>query len=84
MPFLGLEPSDLLWFFKVILLLLFQWRIQARGPGTPAPPLFLDQTEARGEGPNTMLLDRPPPPPPPPYLEVKTHHYLPICESRSA
>lgn len=32
-PFLGLEPSDLLWFLKIILLL---------------PPLFLDQTtEAR-------------------------------------
>ena len=27
-----------------------QWRIQRRGPGSPAsppPPLFLDQTEAR-------------------------------------
>ena len=23
------------------------WRIQGRGPGGPAPPLFLDQTEAR-------------------------------------
>ena len=24
-----------------------QWRIQGRGPGAPAPPLFLDQTRAR-------------------------------------
>ena len=24
-----------------------KWRIQGRGPGGPAPPLFLDQTEAR-------------------------------------
>ena len=26
---------------------LSQWRIQGRGPGGPAAPLFLDQTEAR-------------------------------------
>ena len=24
-----------------------QWQIQGRGPGDPAPPLFLDQTETR-------------------------------------
>ena len=24
----------------------YHWRIQGRGPGAPAPPLFLDQTEA--------------------------------------
>ena len=47
---------------------LEQWRIQGRGPGGPAPPLFLDQTEARwaekiGGG------DRHPPPP---YLRVWT------------
>ena len=72
-PFLGLEPSDLLWFLKIILLL---------------PPLFLDQTtEARRAQKNFETA--PPisgsvwPPPPSPYLKVWIRHYLPICESRS-
>ena len=40
-----------------------QWRIQGRGPGD-APPLFLDQTEAR-RAENFFLR-----PPPPPYVGV--------------
>ena len=32
------------------------------GPGGPAPPLFLDQTEARGAE-KKCFGDRPPPPP---------------------
>ena len=50
-----------------------QWRIQGRGPGG-APPLFLDQTEARRA---ENCFWRPPPPylrvwmtAPPPYLKV--------------
>ena len=46
-PFLGLEPSDLLWFFKIILLL---------------PPLVLDQTEAR-RAEKKFVWGPPPPPP---------------------
>ena len=73
-PFLGLEPSDLLWFLKIILLL---------------PSLFLDQTtEARRAEKNYETA--PPPylrvcmtPPPPPYLKDWIRHYSPICESRS-
>ena len=38
-----------------------QWRIQQRGPGKAALPLFLDQTEARRAEKN--IWDRPPPPP---------------------
>ena len=64
-PFLGLEPSDLLWFFKIIPLLLSQWWIRARDPGTPAPSFFLDQTEAQSEGPNTIFFRQHTPPPPP-------------------
>ena len=42
-----------------------QWRIQGRGQGdVPPPPLFLDQTEARGAEKN-FFGD-----PPPPYLRV--------------
>ena len=42
-----------------------QWRIQGRGQGDlpPSPPLFLDQTEARGAEKN-FFGD------PPPYLRV--------------
>ena len=42
-----------------------QWRIQWRGP-EGAPPLFLDQTEAR-KAENFFLR---PPPPPPTYVGV--------------
>ena len=55
-PFLGLEPSDLLWFLKIILLL---------------PSLFLDQT-TEGRRAQKNLETAPPisgsvwPPPPPP------------------
>lgn len=39
-----------------------QWRIQARGPGNPAPPLFLDQSEAwRAEKKFWTLPPLPPP-----------------------
>ena len=41
-----------------------QWRIQGRGQGDVPPPLFLDQTEARGAEKN-FFGD-----PPPPYLRV--------------
>ena len=49
--------------------LLFQWRIQERGPGGPTPPLFLDQTEVRtaeiffffGGGRNFFFETTPPP-----------------------
>ena len=40
-----------------------QWRIQGKGQGDLAPPLFLDQTEARGAEKN-FFGD------PPPYLRV--------------
>ena len=40
-----------------------QWRIQGRGQGDVPPPLFLDQTEARGAEKN-FFGD------PPPYLRV--------------
>ena len=43
-----------------------QWRIQQRGPGEAALPLFLDQTEARRAEKN--IWDRPPRPLP--YLKV--------------
>ena len=48
--------------------LLFQWRIQGRGPGGPTPPLFLDQTEVRTAeifflGGGEIFFLRPPPPP---------------------
>ena len=50
--------------------LLFQWRIQERGPGGPTPPLFLDQTEVRtaeiyfffGGGGRNFFFDTAPPP----------------------
>ena len=57
-----------------------QWRIQQRGPGEAALPLFLDQTEARraekniwgrgggGGGGLKKYFSPPPPPPPPPSL----------------
>ena len=69
--------------------LLFQWRIQGRGPVGPTPPLFLDQTEVRtaeifflGGGRNFFF--RPPPPPisqglddrSPPYLKVGIRHCI--------
>ena len=46
-----------------------QWRIQGRGQGDVPPPLFLDQTEARGAEKNffgdppplSQGLDDPPP-----------------------
>ena len=38
-----------------------QWRIQQRGPGEAALPLFLDQTEARRAEKN--IWDPTPPPP---------------------
>ena len=43
-----------------------QWRIQERGPGGPALPLFLVQSEAQRA--KKCLFWRPPPPPSPPYL----------------
>ena len=53
---------------------VLQWRIQGRNPGGPAPPLFLDQTEARRAEelffgdllpPHLIYGSRWPPPPPP-------------------
>ena len=37
-----------------------QWRIQEKGPGGPALPLFLDQAEARGG--ETIFLETAPAP----------------------
>ena len=48
----------------------YQWRIQGSGPGDPAPPLFLDQTEAR-RAENSFWR-----PPPPPYLKIWIRHWL--------
>ena len=52
-------------------------RGRARGGG--APFLFLDQTEARSEGPKSFFEWMTAPPPPPPYLKVWIRHWnLPI------
>ena len=52
-----------------------QWRIQWRGPGGPAPPLFFDQM--RPEGPKKILLDTAPPPSPPPPLSQRLNDHTP-------
>ena len=55
---------------------LFQWRIQGRGPGGPAPlpPLFLDQSEAQVA--EKFWGETAPPPPPTPYLKVWIRHRI--------
>ena len=61
-----------------------KWRIQGRGPGGPAPPLFFEKNEAR-RAEKIFFGDRVPPPPPlyqglddrpppPPYLKVRIRH----------
>ena len=42
-------------------LLILQWRIQGRGSGGPAPPFFLDQTEAQRAKRNFFWRQPPPP-----------------------
>ena len=39
-----------------------QWQIQGRGRGAQAPPILLDQTEAKR--PEKNFLETAPPPPP--------------------
>ena len=46
---------------------VLQWRIQGRGPGGPALPLILDQTEARRDEKNFFKTA-------PPYLKVRIRH----------
>ena len=61
------------------------WRIHGRGPGGPAYPLFLDQTEIRTAEKNVfgdrlplLSKDLEDSAPPPPYLKVSIRHcYLP-------
>ena len=65
----------------------YQWRIQGRGPGNPAPPptpSFLDQTKAR-RAEKKFFWDGPPPfsqgldgrpPPSSPYLKICIRHWL--------
>ena len=47
----------------------YQWRIQGRGPGGPAPPLIFSP-DLGPKGRKKIFFWRPPPPPPPPYLRV--------------
>ena len=44
--------------------------------GARVPPLFLDQTVARGAEKIFFLAPPPPPPPPPLYLKVWIRHWI--------